>query len=219
MNKKSMQKYKYDLSIRIVIIEDDEIIRKGYGFLMENTEGFKVVDTYSSVENSLEKIKEDNPDIILLDVGLQGISGVDGIPILKKIVPDVQILMVTVYESEEIILKALANGASGYITKDSSPEKIMESVNEIMQGGGPMSSRIASLVIKSFHRNHRDSPLSKRETQILLEIAAGKSRGKIAEEFFIDYETVKTHIKNIYFKLNVHSRDEAIREAKKSKFI
>jgi len=130
----------------------------------------------------------------------------------------VHVIILTVYESEEIIFTALRNGASGYLTKNISSEKVIESIKEVMDGGGPMSTGIAKLVMKSFQKNPA-SPLTKRETQILGGIAEGKSRNKIANELIIDVETVKTHIKNIYHKLNVNSKDEAIRIARESRYI
>jgi len=126
--------------------------------------------------------------------------------------------MLTVFESEQQIFQALANGASGYITKDSSSQKIIHSLWEVRDGGGPMSMNIARMVIKSFQKS-QESPLSKRETEILRMIADGKKRSEIAEELFIELETVKSHIKNIYTKLDVHSRSKAIHIARKNKLI
>lgn len=126
--------------------------------------------------------------------------------------------MLTVYETEKMILDALANGASGYFTKNTSPAKIIEAIQEVMQGGGPMSPDVAKKVIMSLQRNP-DSPLTKRETQILELIAKGEDRGRIACELFIEIETVKTHIKNIYLKLDVNSRADAIKVAKANRLI
>jgi DNA-binding NarL/FixJ family response regulator len=207
-----------DLDIRVTIIEDDETIREGYSYLIGNTEGYKVVSSYPSFEDSIRKIAHDDPDVILLDVELPGISGIDAIPKLKKLVPEAYILILTVYEQDLLIFRALGNGASGYLTKNTPPDKIMSSIHEVMEGGGPMSAHIARMVIQSFQRNEA-SPLTRRETEILEQIATGKSRKRIAQELFIDLETVKSHIKNIYQKLNVHSKADAIKTAKDNKFI
>src|SRR5580704_8762115 len=126
--------------------------------------------------------------------------------------------MLTVYESEDCLFNALSKGAAGFMTKNTDAGKVIESIIEVMDGGGPMSMKIARMVISSFQKND-DSPLSKRETQILEQIAEGKSKGRIAAELFIDLETVKTHVKNIYSKLDVHSRADAITAAKKKRFI
>lgn len=209
---------KRDLDIRVAIIEDDETIREGYAFLIGSTAGYKVVGTYSSYEDAMRKIANDDPDVILLDVELPGISGVDALPKLKKILPETHILILTVYEQEMLIFRALGNGASGYLTKNTPPEKIVTAIHEVMEGGGPMSAHIARMVISSFKRNE-STPLTRRETEILEQIATGKSRKRIADELYIDLETVKSHIKNIYHKLNVHSKADAIKTAKDNKFI
>jgi len=205
-------------SIRIVIIEDDEIIREGYGMLIGQVEGYSVVRSYSSFDEAIKTITDDSPDVILLDIELPGTNGIEAIPKLKKVLPNTHILILTVYESEKQIFEALANGASGYLTKNTPAAKIIESIKEVREGGGPMSVNIARMVIKSFQRN-QESPLSKRETQILEQIADGKSRSQIAKELFIDLETVRSHIKNIYLKLDVNSRADAIRLAKENKLI
>jgi len=207
-----------DLDIRVCIIEDDETIREGYSFLIGNTAGYKVVSNYPSYEEAAKKIATDDPDVILLDVELPGISGIDAIPKLKKLLPETYILILTVYEQDLLIFRALGNGASGYLTKNTAPEKIINAIHEVMEGGGPMSAHIARMVIDSFKRNE-SSPLTRRETEILEQIATGKSRKRIAQELFIDLETVKSHIKNIYQKLNVHSKADAIKAAKDNKFI
>ncbi|MES2378251.1 MAG: response regulator transcription factor [Bacteroidota bacterium] len=205
-------------NIRIVIIEDDKTIREGYAFLIGQTEGYSVVSSYASFEDAAKKIALDAPDVILLDIELPGTNGVEAIPKLKKLVPQANILILTVYESEKLIFDALSNGASGYLTKNTPAAKIIDSIKEVQQGGGPMSVSIAKVVINSFRRN-QDSPLSKRETQILELIYNGKSRTQIASELFIDLETVRSHIKNIYTKLDVNSRADAIKIARDNKLI
>lgn len=205
-------------NIRIVIIEDDEIIREGYSLLIGQVEGYSVVRGYASFDEAAKTIADDTPDVILLDIELPGTNGIAAIPKLKKMLPHAHILILTVYESEKQIFEALANGASGYLTKNTPAAKIIDSIKEVREGGGPMSVNIARMVIKSFQRN-QESPLSKRETQILEQIADGKSRSQIAKDLFIDLETVRSHIKNIYLKLDVNSRADAIRLAKENKLI
>lgn len=207
-----------DLDIRVAIIEDDETIREGYAYLIGQTEGYKIAGTYPSYEEAAKKLVHDDPDVLLLDVELPGISGIDAIPKIKKLMPETHILILTVYEQELLIFRALGNGAAGYLTKNTPPEKIISAIHEVMEGGGPMSAHIARMVIHSFQRNEQ-SPLTRRETEILEQIATGKSRKRIAQELYIDLETVKSHIKNIYHKLNVHSKADAIKTAKDNKFI
>lgn len=204
--------------IKVCLIEDDKTIREGYVFLLSNTPNISVVSSFSNVEDALKRIGTDLPDVLLLDIELPGISGIDALPKLKKLIPDTYILMLTVYDQANHIFRALGTGASGYLTKNSSPEKIISAIHEVMEGGGPMSANIARMVISSFQRSDA-SPLTRRETEILEHIAVGKSRKKIAEELFIDLETVKSHIKNIYQKLDVHSKEDALKTAKEQKFI
>lgn len=208
----------FEHDIRVAIIEDDETIREGYAFLIGNTPGYKIAGTYNSFEEATRKIMADDPDVILLDVELPGISGVEAIPKLKKLLPAVHILILTVYEQELLIFRSLGNGAAGYLTKNTPHEKIMAAIKEVMDGGGPMSANIARMVIASFKRNE-STPLTRRETEILEQIATGKSRKRIADELYIDLETVKSHIKNIYYKLDVHSKADAIKAARDNKFI
>jgi len=202
----------------IVIIEDDEVLRNAYTILINDVDGFYVVNSYASVEDASKKIVEDNPNVVLLDIELPGTNGIDAVPAIKRKLPRCHIIMLTVYESEDQVFHALSNGASGYLTKNSPITKIIDSIKEVGEGGGPMSTNVARMVIRSFQKN-QESPLSKRETQILEMVSEGKSRSQIANELFIDWETVKSHIKNVYMKLDVNSKADAIKAARKDKLI
>jgi DNA-binding NarL/FixJ family response regulator len=133
-------------------------------------------------------------------------------------VEDVHVLMLSVYDLQETVFEALGKGASGYLTKDTPPDKIIAALGEVMDGGGPMSAHIARMVVHSFQRSV-ESPLTRRETEILEQISDGKTRSRIAAEMFIDLETVKSHLKNIYAKLDVHSRADAIKTARQNRYI
>lgn len=203
---------------RVIIIEDDQTIREGFTYLVNLSDGLRMVNSYASYEEAEPYLVSDFPDVILLDIELPGINGLDAISRIKKKYPAAHVIILTVYENEQNIFKALSMGASGYLTKNTPSSKIIESITEVMQGGGPLSANIAKMVIQSFRKNSQ-SPLSKRETQILEGVAEGKSRTRIASELFIDKETVKTHIKNIYSKLDVNSKEEALRIARQDKLI
>jgi DNA-binding NarL/FixJ family response regulator len=205
-------------SIRIVLIEDDETIRTGYAYLFSRQTEFTVVNSYSSAEAAIKNLDYDAADVFLVDISLTGMSGIDAINTIKKRRPDSYIIMLTAYEDPDLVFRALQEGASGYLTKNSTTAQKIEAIKEVMLGGGPMSPNVARLVISSFQKN-RNSPLSKRETEILEHIANGKSSTRIASELFIDAETVKSHMKNIYAKLNVNSKADAIKAAKENKFI
>lgn len=190
----------------------------GYVSLLEADQRFFISGHYASVEEALLHLQENQAEVILLDIQLPGVRGVDAIPSIKKILPKAQIIILTVHETGELIFTSLKNGAAGYVTKNTPFEKIKEHILEVAKGGGVMSSGIAMQVMKHFQKN-LNSPLSKRETEILECIAEGKSRSKIALQLYIDLETVKSHIKNIYHKLDVNSRDEAIKAARDGKYI
>ena len=208
----------YAPPINIVIIEDDQVLLQTYRSLLEAEDGFSVTGSYTSVESAEKHLLINKPDVILLDIQLPGINGIDAIPMIRRLLPRVQIIILTVFEFEQQIFQALQNGASGYLTKDSSSGKIFEAIREVKDGGAPMSLKIARMVIKSFEKSAH-SPLSKRETEILSLIMDGKKRNEIADELFIESTTVKTHIKNIYAKLDVNSRSEAINIARKNKLV
>jgi DNA-binding NarL/FixJ family response regulator len=153
-----------------------------------------------------------------MDIGLPGISGIEGIKRIKNIRPNIDILTVTVHDEGEKIFNALCAGASGYLTKNISPQKLIEAIDEVLNGGAPMSTNIARFVIRSFQRSN-DSPLTSRETEVLQHLSKGKSYTMIADELYINKETVRTHIKNIYQKLNVNSKAGAIEKATKDRLI
>jgi len=204
--------------INVLIIEDDKILLETYQTLIGGEPDIHVSGAYTSFENAEAKLKAQNPDVILLDIQLPGISGIEAIPLIRAYLPKANIIILTVFESEKQIFQALNNGAAGYLTKDSPSTKIIEAIHEVFEGGGPMSKKIAKMVIKSFEKNSC-SPLSRRESEILGLIMEGKKRNEIGEGLFIATDTVKTHIKNIYAKLNVNSRSDAIKIAKKEKLI
>lgn len=204
--------------IQIVLIEDDMVIRESFEFLLNEEEGCSVIGAFADAESALRSVASLDPDVILLDIQLPGLSGLEALPKLKDLAPEAAVIILSVNEHQDTVFDALAKGASGYLTKNTPPERIVSAVNEVMLGGGPMSAHIAKMVVSSFQRS-KESPLTRRETEILEQIAAGKTRGKIADEFFIDLETVKSHLKNIYAKLDVHSKADAIKAAKMNKFI
>jgi DNA-binding NarL/FixJ family response regulator len=203
---------------KITIIEDDRTIREGYQQLLAAVPGYTVCSACDSVEAAIHDLGNTMPDIILLDIHLKGMSGIEGIPFIKKVVPLSKIIMLTAYEDPELIFTALSNGAAGYLSKSIPAAKLIHSIEDIVQGGGSFSAGVAKLIIQSFQKN-KDTPLTKREKEVLLKMTEGKSRSQIANDLFVDSETIKTHIKNIYIKLDVHSRSEAIRIAKLNRFI
>lgn len=209
---------KTTLPKRIIIVEDDHIIRNAFVTLIQQSGDYTVANAYSNAEAAIKNVKDDAPDICLMDIELPGMNGIEAIPKIKALSPSTQVVVVTVYENDDLVFKALCEGASGYLTKNMPPQKLIDSLKELENGGAPMSTNIARLVVSSFHKN-RQSPLTARELEVLELLSSGKSYSTIADQLFVDKETVKSHIKNIYLKLEVHSKAEAIEKAKKSKYI
>ena len=204
---------------RVLIVEDDPEIRSSFTMIVDSSQKFTVVNGYGNCEDAIKHLHTDKPDIVLMDVELPGgMNGIKGTKIIKEKSPDADIIMVTVYEDSEMVYEALKSGASGYITKSANYMELLSALDEITRGGAPMSSKIARMVIDNFHLNP-NSPLTKRETEILQLIAEGKTYTQISEELFISKETSKTHIKNIYSKLQVRSKSEAIAKANQDKLI
>lgn len=203
---------------RISIIEDNEVVREGYALLIDSVGGHKVVSTYNNCEDALRHLERDRPDIILMDLELPGMNGIEGTQKIKKILPKVDIIVITVHANSELVFQALCAGACGYITKNVGHTKLLDAISEVRNGGAPMSSNIARMVVQSFQRN-TNSPLTPRETEVLELLAKGKSYTIIANELFVHKETIKSHIKNIYFKLQVNSKADAIEKALKERLI
>ncbi|WP_293306777.1 response regulator transcription factor [Pedobacter sp. UBA5917] len=204
--------------LRIVLIEDDDIIRMGYQSLLNDVDDFNVVNAYASYDLAKKHLETDNPDVILLDIQMPGTNGLQALPIIKKALPSTNIIILTVFDSPELVFEALTMGAGGYLTKNSSAAKIIDAVREVSTGGGAMSTNVARIVMHSFQKN-LNSPLTKRETEILDRIANGQTKPQIANDLFIDQETVRSHVKNIYIKLDVNSKADAIKTAKEKRFI
>lgn len=197
---------------RITIIEDIAAIREGFSAVLSSVDKYHVVNLYASCEEALSNLASDRPDIVLMDIELPGMNGIAGTAQIKKAMPECIVLIITVLEDSEKVFQSLCAGAGGYIVKNSNLESIVQTIDEALAGGAPMSLSIARMVVQSFQKQS-DSPLSDRETVVLQSIAEGKSYSKIAIELFISKETVRSHIKNIYRKLEVSSKADALRIA------
>jgi DNA-binding NarL/FixJ family response regulator len=204
---------------RVLIVEDDSEIRNSFSLIVNSSPKFFVVSAYGSCEEAIKNLNHDKPDIVLMDIELPGgMNGIQGAKVIKDKAQQADVIMVTVYEDSELVFEALKAGASGYITKSANYMELLSALEEITRGGAPMSSKIARMVIDNFHVNP-NSPLTKRETEILQLISEGKTYTQISEELFISKETSKTHIKNIYAKLQVRSKSEALAKASLEKLI
>jgi DNA-binding NarL/FixJ family response regulator len=204
--------------IKILIIEDDQEIRQTYSVIINASQKFKVVNAYATCQEAIRNLFVDHPDIVLMDIELPGMNGIQGTRVIKERFPKVEIVMVTVHEDNEWVYQALKAGASGYITKSANYHELVTALNEIVKGGAPISSHIARRIVEDFHVNPV-TPLSKRETQVLSLISQCKTYTQISEELLISKQTAKTFIKNIYAKLQVNSKAEAVAKATKEKLI
>ncbi|MEQ1553255.1 MAG: response regulator transcription factor [Ferruginibacter sp.] len=201
------------MTISVAIIEDIKEIREGLQMLIDGSEGFTCSNTFANAEDAIESIPNLNPNVVLMDINLPGINGIEAVRLLKPKCSHIQFIMSTVYEDNDSIFESLKAGASGYLLKKTSPSKILDSITEVFNGGSPMSSQIARKVIASFQQKNaiNDSDiLTHREKEILTLLAKGLRYKEIAAELLIGFETVRSHTRNIYDKLHVQSRTEAL---------
>jgi len=211
--------------INVAIVEDNDTIREGLAVLINGTNGYKCVGSFGDCESFLLKLNTLDADVVLMDIALPGISGIEGIKKAKKIKPDIDILMLTIYEDSEKVFDALCEGACGYLVKKTPPLKLLEAIKEVYEGGSPMSSQIARQVITAFKESksikdeNLEFELSPREKEVINLLAGGNNYQQIAEQLFISVDTVRHHIKNIYKKLHVHNQSEAVAKAIRKKII
>lgn len=209
--------------IRVAIVEDRREIRDGLATLINFTEGFACTGCYRSMEEAIPKISGNVPDVLLSDIGLPGMDGIEGIRILKQKYPDLTILMLSVYEDNERIFDALCAGAVGYLLKKTPPAKLLDGLREAVAGGAPMSPEVARRVISLF-RDVRppervDYDLSPHEIRLLKLLVEGHSYKTAAAELNVTVNTISFHLKNIYDKLQVHSKSEAVAKALKNRLV
>lgn len=204
-------------TIEVAIIEDQRDIRECLTFLIDGTDGYACTGSYRTMEEALDKIGHHLPDLVLSDIGLPGMSGIEGIRILKERHPDLLILMLTVYDDDERIFDAMCAGASGYLLKKTPPAKLLESLKEVAAGGAPMSPEVARRVITLFREirppDRSDYQLTPHELRLLKLFVEGHIYKTAAVELGVSVNTVNFHVRNIYEKLQVHTRSEAVAKA------
>lgn len=199
--------------IKVAIVEDDRGLRDQLTALINHSSGMRCVGAYVNAEAALKQIPQDWPDVVLMDINLPQMSGIECAGKLKALRPSLQILMLTVYADSDLIFKSLVAGASGYLIKRASPQEIISALVEVHRGGAPMSSAIARKVVEYFQKKPGQPEagrLTKREQEILTELGKGYRDKEIADILAISIPTVRTHVRNIYEKLHVRSRAEAV---------
>jgi len=203
--------------IKVAIVEDQKQIREGLATLISGTPGYRTVGSFNSMEQALIRIEWEPPDVVLLDIGLPGMNGIEGARQLKSRYPVLQTLMLTIYTDNEYVFEAVCAGASGYILKDTPPTKLLEAIRELHEGGAPMSPEIARKVVTMFQKvaptKSEEYQLSPREMEILRLLADGHSYKTAATALSVSQDTVRFHIRNTYEKLHVHSKSEAVLKA------
>ena len=202
------------MAINVAVVEDDVRVRGSLARLIDSAKGFCCVSQHPTAENALTELPVTKPDVVIMDVNLPGMNGVECVRRLKELLPETQVVMLTVYENTNIIFSALSAGASGYLLKQSSPEQLIDAIRDVHAGGSPMTSHIARKVVASFQEVidpvHEYEKLSLREQEVLDYLARGFLYREIAEKLNISYTTVHTHIRHIYEKLHVRSRTQAV---------
>jgi DNA-binding NarL/FixJ family response regulator len=209
--------------IKVLLYEDNAQLREGLTMLISGSDGFEVVAAFKNCNNVVEEVEAYRPDVILMDIDMPGINGIEGLKRLREHNREVKVLMLTVFDDNKNVFQAISNGANGYILKKTPPSKLLEYISEAQSGGAPMTASIATQVLKMFssmnNEKGEDYNLSEREKQVLQLLVDGYSYKMIASEMFISIDTVRSHIKKIYEKLHVNSKSEAVAKAFKDKIV
>lgn len=208
-------------TIKIVYYEDNRDLREGITFLLQATPGLELLGAFGDCGNLAAELQTLHPDVVLMDIDLPGLSGIDAVPVVKATLPHSQVLMLTVFDNEEKIFQAIRNGASGYLLKHTPPSEIVAAIFDVHRGGSPMTANVARKVLQFFQAQQKTIPqpdredykLSARELDIIKGLVAGYSYKLIADDLHISIDTVRSHIRHIYDKLQVNSKTEAILKA------
>jgi DNA-binding NarL/FixJ family response regulator len=212
-----------DHDIKVLLVEDQRDVREGLSALINGSTGFRCLAAFRTMEEALRAVDKELPDVVLTDVGLPGMSGIEGARILKQTHPELPVVALTVYDDDEDVFSALCAGATGYLLKNTPPAKLLESLKEVVSGGAPMSPEIALRVIRLF-REFSPPPrasyrLTQQEVQLLKLIVNGHTYKTAARELDISISTVSFHLQNIYNKLQVHSKTEAVAKALRDRLV
>jgi DNA-binding NarL/FixJ family response regulator len=202
------------MTTNVAIVEDDQVLRNSLEWLIGETAGFCCVAACATGEDAVKRLPGLSPQVVLMDLNLPQMSGIECIRKLKEVLPKIQVIVLTVYEDSDHIFRALKAGASGYLLKRSGPESVLSAIKDARDGGAPMTSQIAQRVVQSFHETspveREEVKLTERESEILTLLSQGFANKEIADKMSVTVSTVRTHLYHIYEKLHVRSRTEAI---------
>ena len=208
---------------KLLIYEDNPQLREGLTMLINGSDGFEVLSAFKNCNNVEDEVRAFKPDVILMDIDMPETNGIEGLKRIREIDTDVKILMLTVFDDNKNVFDAISNGANGYVLKKTPPARLLEYIQEAQTGGAPMTSSIATQVLRMFsslnNEKGEDYDLSEREKQVLQLLVNGYSYKMIASEMFIAIDTVRSHIKKIYEKLHVNSKSEAVAKAFRNKIV
>lgn len=209
------------MAISILIYEDNDLLRENMGRMLTARNEFEVKGMFDNVANVMGQIKNFRPDIILMDIDMPGLTGIDAVHMVRAAGFKTLIMMLTVFDDSQHVFEALCAGASGYLLKKHLSARLCDSIKELQNGGAPMSPGVAQMVIRSMHKKHAKNPynLTLREMEVLTSLSKGYSYKRVATEIGIRVDTVRSHIKNLYEKLQVHSQAEAMAKAANEKLI
>jgi DNA-binding NarL/FixJ family response regulator len=213
--------------VKVTIFEDRKPVREAISLLVEGTAGLELAGAYPDCSNLESRIQHSKPDVVLMDIEMPGMNGVEAVKIIKRLFPEITVVMQTVFEDDDKVFDAICSGASGYLLKDTPPSRLMESIKEAHEGGAPMSPTIAKKTLNLFQKflsplsgnTNTDYHLSPREKEVLEWLVKGYSYKMIAASCTISFDTVRTHIRNIYHKLHVASMSEAVAKAIRERLV
>lgn len=208
------------MPISIVIFEDNDKLRESLSYLLERSNMYKVVADCNNCNEADSIVRVYAPDVVLMDIDMPGINGIEGIRLVKEARPQTSVIMYTVFEDDEKLFECLCAGANGYLLKKTPPQKLFEAIQEVVEGGSPMSPSIATKVLASFQQGKaKQYYLTEREKEVLVTLTKGSTTKMIAADLDISFETARSHLKNIYQKLHVNCAKEAIVKALKEKIV
>lgn len=203
--------------VRVGVVEDDDLVREGLRVLIDGSAGSRCVGAWPSVEDALAELPKDLPDVLLMDIQLPGMSGAEGVRLVRERHPSVEVLMLTVLAERARIFESICNGACGYLLKNTPPARLLEALREAKEGGAPMSPEIARKVVELFRKTPpppvEETRLTPQETKLLGLLAAGHSYQAAADRLHVSVNTVRNYIRSVYEKLHVHSSSEAVSKA------
>jgi DNA-binding NarL/FixJ family response regulator len=204
--------------LTVALVEDDDDIRDSLALLIDGSDGFSCTVVKPDCESAIPLIVARRPDVVLMDIQLPGMTGIQGVSRIKELAPGTNVIMLTIHKDNDLVFRSLCAGASGYLVKNAPTESILDAIREVAAGGAPMTPGIARMIVDSFHTSPSAS-LTARESEVLTHLCKGHSYKTIADALFVSEQTVHFHIKNIYGKLQVHSKSEAVAKAMRERLV